>query len=159
MTTESERFWRNVEPDEGCLIWTAGLTGGYGQFWAKDRRVRAHRFAWEEANGPIPEGLCVLHKCDRPPCVNVSHLFLGTRADNNRDMTQKGRGRRPMLRGELHGRSVLTPSKVMTIRALKAYGAPYRMIGDALGVAHGTVHNVLSGRCWGHVGDDGEDKG
>ena len=52
---------------------------------------RHHRKAWAEANGPIPEGLQVLHHCDNPRCYNVEHLFLGTQADNLRDMVAKGR--------------------------------------------------------------------
>ncbi len=50
-----------------------------------------HRVAWEDANGPVPDGKCVLHKCDNPPCCNPEHLFLGTREENNADRDAKGR--------------------------------------------------------------------
>lgn len=53
--------------------------------------VAAHRYAWEQANGPIPESMFVCHRCDNPPCINVDHLFLGTPKDNTRDMALKGR--------------------------------------------------------------------
>ncbi len=49
--------------------------------------------AWEIVKGPIPPGMHVLHRCDCPPCVRPDHLFLGTHADNMRDMIAKGRGR------------------------------------------------------------------
>jgi len=88
-----ERFWEKVDvrgPDE-CWPWTRKHNPkGYGQF-RKDKMVQAHRMAWELTNGPIPDGLDVLHTCDNPPCCNPHHLFLGTNDDNMRDMNSKGR--------------------------------------------------------------------
>jgi len=79
-----------------CVLTTwARDKDGYGARMThrngKNVSQRAHRVAWEEAYGPIPEGMCVLHRCDNPPCVNVDHLFLGTHQDNVRDMDAKGR--------------------------------------------------------------------
>lgn len=79
-------------PNE-CLEWTGVVNeAGYGRIWVNNKWVLTHRLAWELMNGPIPDGLCVLHHCDNPPCCNAEKcLFLGTRADNNADREAKGR--------------------------------------------------------------------
>ena len=77
-----------------CIEWTGYREkGGYGRLFRKGRVWQAHRWEWTEKHGPIPEGMCVLHRCDNPPCVNVAHLFLGTQVDNIHDMIAKGRRR------------------------------------------------------------------
>ena len=83
-----EGFWRKVQRDDGCWMWTAGRDGdGYGSY----RNKRAHRVAWQLTRGPIPDGLVVCHSCDNPACVRPDHLFLGTQQDNIQDMLRKGR--------------------------------------------------------------------
>ena len=58
------------------------------------RHVSTHVLAWELHNAePVPPGMCVMHTCDNPLCVNPSHLVLGTIADNNADCRAKGRHR------------------------------------------------------------------
>lgn len=75
-----------------CKIWEGDtFPNGYGRLYRDGKTLLAHRVAYEEANGPIPDGLFVLHHCDNPPCIEVSHLFLGTNQDNARDMVEKGR--------------------------------------------------------------------
>jgi hypothetical protein len=105
-----ERFWDKVNRDGPipahmahlgpCWVWTASTRGGYGSIGISGRMERSHRVSWELANGPIPAGLCVLHHCDNPLCVNPGHLFLGTKKDNAKDMYSKGR--RIPLSGDDH---------------------------------------------------------
>lgn len=77
---------------EGCIEWRYSRdVKGYGIFNSHGRSMKAHRRAWELAFGKIPEGMCVLHKCDNPPCCNIEHLFLGTKKDNAHDAIRKGR--------------------------------------------------------------------
>ena len=86
-------FWSRVQqPPTGCWEWTGPRVGrGYGKTTWHSRSARSHRVAWEITYGPIPTGLAVLHHCDNPLCCRPDHLFLGTLADNNRDMRSKGR--------------------------------------------------------------------
>ena len=85
------RFWAKVERrgTSECWLWTASVTGSqsvkHGQFTlprdaGKARHIKAHRFAWELAHGPIPAGLFVCHHCDVARCCNPAHLFIGTQA-------------------------------------------------------------------------------
>ena len=83
-----------LEPsDSGCIEWKGSTRrGGYGRITIQgSREISTHRLAWIIAHGDIPEGLCVLHKCDNPSCCNTEHLFLGTKAENNLDRDRKGR--------------------------------------------------------------------
>ena len=77
-----------------CMEWRGYTNGrGYPQKTINGRKVLLHRYSWEWANGPIPDNMCICHSCDNPPCINPDHLFLGTQADNMRDMYAKGRDR------------------------------------------------------------------
>jgi len=94
-----------VAMPNGCIEWTLSTNcHGYGQIGRGGRtegKASTHRLAWELANGPISDGLHVLHHCDNPPCCQTDptdgypdgHLFLGTRSDNMVDMISKGRSR------------------------------------------------------------------
>jgi hypothetical protein len=85
-------FWDKVRKTKFCWIWQGGRTGSnYGELHRNNRPILAHRYSYELHYGPITNGLWVLHHCDNPPCVNPSHLFLGTPKDNTQDMINKGR--------------------------------------------------------------------
>ena len=92
MNQLGKRFWSKVNKTDGCWEWTAYLNKqGYGRYGIGSNVYRAHRLAFEEAYGPIPEGMFVCHKCDNPSCVRPDHLFLGTNSDNLKDCSAKGR--------------------------------------------------------------------
>lgn len=148
-----QTFWKRVSkpsPDE-CWEWQGGKTpDGYGSAGHKNKSVLAHRLAWELTNGPIPEGMEVCHKCDNPPCCNPDHLFLGTHADNIRDMFAKGRNN--PRRGAANSNAKLTESQVKEIRSRYANkdGNTYELAQE-YGVSQVTISALIRRKTWGHV--------
>lgn len=118
---------------------------GYGHTWTgqkpKRRRESAHRRAWRLTYGPIPPGLCVLHRCDNRRCVNPTHLFLGTHADNNADMAAKGRA----AQGAGHYRAKFSEADIVEIIESAATG---RSLAARFGVSESTIAKIRNGRRW-----------
>lgn len=112
--------------------------------------MRAHRYAYEQAHGPIPEGFVILHECDNPSCINPEHLRAGTQADNLADMTDKGR--RARVHGEEHHATSLTDDQVRAIR--RAKHAPRKLLAKRYGISPGVVSDIRSRRTWAHVRDE-----
>jgi hypothetical protein len=80
----------------GCHVCTSHkpLSNGYILLWRKNKRMSIHRYVWEEARGIIPEGMCILHSCDNPLCINIGHFRLGTQRENMNDMMHKNRDKK-----------------------------------------------------------------
>lgn len=121
---------RGIRTEFGCLVWPfAKFENGYGKTTAcvpgpNRRDWRVHRLSWTLKNGPIPEGLRVLHACDNRPCFEPDHLWLGTDKDNHQDRERKGRGVR--LHGENHPYHKLSDETVLEIRRRYAEGNIYQ---------------------------------
>ena len=158
------RFWSKVDQSDGpdsCWLWVAGCSpDGYGAFGISNkgggatpwRRVRAHRFAWTLLNGPIPDGLCICHNCDTPRCVNPSHLFIGTHADNVADKVAKGRARGGSPPGEANPRAKLSSADVLEMRDLYEAGSMSQAaIGSIYGVCQAHVSDVVRRQIWTHI--------
>lgn len=121
-----------------CLIWQGVLDkDGYGYVMvpnlAKRQRKPAHRWVWEMAKGPIPPGKVVRHKCDNPPCFRLTHLELGSVADNNHDALERGRQWSP---------PALSPTQSWRVIDLLTKGWNVREIAPVFGVSQSAVRRI-----------------
>lgn len=141
----------NGAPDECWPFMGHWNEKGYGRIRFRDKIRYAHRLAWELTNGPIPDGMNVLHRCDYPACCNPAHLFLGTLLDNVADMIAKGRqsrGEAKSLRqpkGEAHRRSKLTQVQVEEIKVSKDLGTD---LAKRFGVGTSQISRIRRGESW-----------
>lgn len=148
-----ERFWSKVSKagTDECWTWTAAKDRtGYGYFRTGGKgspTTTAHRVAYVLAHGPVADDVVICHRCDNRSCVNPSHLFAGSQADNIRDMQRKRRH----SHGESHGASKLTADNVQAIRARHSAGESMRSLGREFGVDTTWVSKIVHRRWWRHV--------
>ena len=151
------RLARLLKPSGNCLVFVGNRTEqGYGRINVGGKQVGAHRVAWELVHGPIPDGLCVLHRCDNPPCCYVDHLFLGTVGENNADRATKGRSKgvfrvndpsHPATQraGEKHWQARLSDADVEAIRVARAAGVTTVSLAAKYGVHTATISRIARG--------------
>jgi len=149
--TLSERLSeRSVRDECGCLLWQGAVTKkGHGKLNVSGRTTTTHRVAWVEAYGHINDDGCVLHKCDVPNCIEPTHLFLGTVADNNLDMVTKRRH----AFGHKNGKSKFTDWRVQVVRAAYKGGVPICELARRLPVSQSTLSALIARKTWAHVAD------
>ena len=131
---------------EDCIEWkNARSKAGYGQKWNPEvRRLEyVHRVEWAKHNGPIPDGMYVLHKCDNPSCYNIEHLFLGNDKDNAVDREKKGRGNQPI--GLKNGKCKFSDEDVRMMRELYSQGKSQTWIASWLNCNSSTVSRIVRG--------------
>jgi len=148
--TLDERFWSKVAkgPVDKCWLWMGASNGGYG-YLGKTRgqqSILAHRLSYELHYGTLSNDLCVCHRCDNPACVNPLHLFAGTKADNNRDKEDKGRGNH--VTGTGHPSAKLSVEGVATIKKLYVNGMTQTAIANMFNVSQNTVSRVVRNKTW-----------
>ena len=146
--TFEERYAKAVakgSPEE-CWEWLGWKSHRYGVMEVSGKRWSAHRLTWTLTHGPIPNGLHVCHRCDNPPCVNPSHLFLGTNLDNVRDKVAKGRASGG--RGQSWKLSLAIAKDV---RALRISGASVGAIARKYDVTVQAIYAIIKGHSWGEA--------
>ncbi len=152
------RFHSNYQKRDpnDCWEWRLAKLNGYGAFCFNNAGSKsllyAHRVAYLLHYGVDPLEWCVCHRCDNPKCVNPSHLFLGTDAENKTDMITKKR--HPF--GNTHGRRQLTEDDVREIRKMRANGeintnAQRKDVAKRFGVTDNVIQGVIYNRKWKHV--------
>ena len=145
--TIKQRF---IEKVDSNWQWTAVKDScGYGRMRIKNRMVSAHRLSYEIYKGNIPDGMCVLHSCDDPGCVNPDHLHIGTMSDNAIEREKRGRG--VCNKGELHGRSKLTEKQVIEIRKKRLIGLTLYEIANEYGVSKSIISFIANKKNWKHI--------
>lgn len=150
----SNRFWAKVDKTKDCWEWLGYLVQGYGKFWIRNKYVLAHRAVYALTYGSVARTDLVCHKCDNPKCVRPSHLFLGTHADNSKDMASKGRGsfqKHPELikYGEQHYNAKLTNAQAVAIREeYQQGGIGCRKLGKRYGVSKTAIQYIVRGKTY-----------
>lgn len=147
---DAARFWSKVDKSGDCWVWTAARNSlGYGWFRTSGRPHLAHRVAIVISGiCPLP-GMFVCHTCDNPCCVNPSHLFVGTPADNVADRQNKCRSWLP--KGERNPKSKLSQDGLENIFKLKADGLSTREISSLTQISKAQVYKILNGLSWSHA--------
>lgn len=150
-------FWDRVAagtlpPDErGCRIWTGHVNDdGYGRINKGGRLVYIHRMICEREHGSLPPGCEACHACDRPACLEPSHIFPATHAENMADCSRKGR--KVGKAGIRNSQAKLDDAKVVAIRARLGSGHSCARIGRDFGVSEMAISFIKNGRTWRHVG-------
>ena len=153
--TNEERYSRFISHVEitksNCHVWNGKkYKSGYGLFYDRGKWVSAHRWAYEwSKKEKIPNGLSACHVCDNRSCVNPSHIFLGTHADNMRDKAKKGRSNK----GRIFAKTKLNLLYVRVI--LEAISEKYSLnsIARYFKVSKTPIINIAHGKSWVHTKD------
>lgn len=145
-----DRFFKKVKKSDGCWLWTGNLNEcGYGTIGSgkNGKTILSNRACWLIHKGKIPDGLCVLHKCDNPACVNPDHLWIGTHAENMIDRQNKGR----TPKGSLCGRVKLTEEIVLSIRKDHSLGMTRLAVAKKYNTSRTSAFAIIHRLSWKHI--------
>jgi len=141
---------RVIKKENECWEWTGVLhSSGYGMSHFRGKSIKSHRASWIVYKGEIPEGMHVLHQCDRPSCISPSHLYLGTHQDNMVDKFNKGRC--IASKGSKNGYSKFSEEQVLDIRKRLLDGEMVNILAKEFCVDRHTISNIKHRRRWKHI--------
>ena len=151
-------FWEHVNKNGPvireelgqCWVWTMSSRNqdGYGLYMLNKKSTLTHRYSYEITYGKFDLNLCILHKCDNPPCVRPDHLFIGTRQDNKIDAVTKGKEV-----GELNGTHILKEYQVIEIiKRYKSKENPHSIYKDYKElIAYRTLTDICFNITWKYI--------
>lgn len=154
---DAERFWEKVDRRDAddCWPWLGTKSNnGYGTFSVGSRlsgdarNVSPHRYVCELVGRTFGPGQHALHHCDNKQCVNPSHIYVGTQADNARDFLERGTRKVPDQRGEKNPRAKLSASEATEIRRSSE---SLRSLSARFGVSKTHVSWIKHWKSWGHL--------
>lgn len=141
-----DRLWAKVNKGDvnECWVFNGSKDAkGYGRIIVDGSTKLAHRMMYIVVNGDISNELIVMHTCDNPPCCNPNHLKIGTRADNNADRENKGRGK--YSSGDDHPNIALKEYQMQDIRRKYAEkGCTQAMLAKEYEVCVSTISKALN---------------
>jgi hypothetical protein len=140
----SEKIEKHITriPESGCWIWMSTIeNSGYGRVCDGKKPFYAHRVAYEQKYGSIPNGKMALHHCDIRCCVNPDHLFIGSQKDNMIDKMLKNR----QAKGEKHGNSRLTESQALEA---KFSSEKPEVLAKKFGYSASGIRQIKAGTAW-----------
>lgn len=143
-----------INQKTGCWEWQKYKNKlGYGYISYRGTQLKAHRTSWIVFKGPIPDGMCVLHKCDNPKCINPDHLFLGTQFENIKDMLSKNRHGHGVNEGMKGANAKLSDEDVFWIRKQEYSWKNCHEIAEKFGISPFSIYRIFKRQTWKHLHD------
>lgn len=160
---ENARLHPNSKPitysinEDGCHICNshARTKDGYPRITIQGRKNLISRYVWETHKSSITQGLCVMHSCDNPKCINLEHLSLGTHKENMDDRDRKKR--MPSVEGFKNPNIALTKEDIINIKKDIVCHPELRQIdlANRYGVQRSTISDIQRGNRWNEIEVEG----